>query len=369
MTSSRRCEMCPSGEPAPAVVFCEADACFLCAPCDDQVHQANRLAQRHVRRPVCAADAQPASEESDILVPDVDAGRTVSRHADEGGECDVAFDDFDDFEGVAFAKMPALNASDSDTGFLSLVPSAGLKAFDSDLSWDAVVPEEFEHVVPDVEYMAVAPSQAPRVPFISVVKSELVAPRVTLTPEAAVPASPVVPVLTGRPPPVGKVPAKARPEAESTAMSHAACPAPSLSSPSSVGALSKAQPAAPPADEDAGRVPPAPSCSGSSDADAMAPPENGDEPELKSVEQRRQIRAEALVRFRAKRANRSFRKKIRYGCRKVLAESRPRVKGRFVKKSDLALYALHGADYGEFKNFGSAGSGGKLTAEQAVSAL
>lgn len=42
-------------------------------------------------------------------------------------------------------------------------------------------------------------------------------------------------------------------------------------------------------------------------------------------------RAEALARFREKRANRNFAKKIRYQSRKQLAESRPRVRGQFVR--------------------------------------
>lgn len=55
---------------------------------------------------------------------------------------------------------------------------------------------------------------------------------------------------------------------------------------------------------------------------------------LKRIEeQKRRNRHAALVRFRAKKANRSFRKKVRYECRKQLADSRPRVKGRFVGRS------------------------------------
>lgn len=49
-------------------------------------------------------------------------------------------------------------------------------------------------------------------------------------------------------------------------------------------------------------------------------------------EGRNKERQKALVRFREKRASRSFQKKVRYQCRKQLAESRPRVKGRFVGK-------------------------------------
>eukprot|EP00522_Entomoneis_paludosa_P013038 CAMPEP_0172449614 /NCGR_PEP_ID=MMETSP1065-20121228/8269_1 /TAXON_ID=265537 /ORGANISM="Amphiprora paludosa, Strain CCMP125" /LENGTH=545 /DNA_ID=CAMNT_0013201319 /DNA_START=881 /DNA_END=2518 /DNA_ORIENTATION=+ len=42
-----------------------------------------------------------------------------------------------------------------------------------------------------------------------------------------------------------------------------------------------------------------------------------------------------IARFHAKRARRIWRKRIKYDCRKKLADSRPRIKGRFVKRSDM----------------------------------
>lgn len=45
-----------------------------------------------------------------------------------------------------------------------------------------------------------------------------------------------------------------------------------------------------------------------------------------------------LARFHAKRKKRVFSKKIKYECRKVLANDRPRVRGRFVKVTDLPRY-------------------------------
>jgi hypothetical protein len=48
-----------------------------------------------------------------------------------------------------------------------------------------------------------------------------------------------------------------------------------------------------------------------------------------------EARRQRIARFHAKRANRIWRKRIKYDCRKKLADSRPRIKGRFVKRSDM----------------------------------
>ena len=45
-------------------------------------------------------------------------------------------------------------------------------------------------------------------------------------------------------------------------------------------------------------------------------------------------RAAVIERFKSKRGRRVWNKKIRYGCRKNLADRRLRVKGRFVKRSE-----------------------------------
>lgn len=60
-------------------------------------------------------------------------------------------------------------------------------------------------------------------------------------------------------------------------------------------------------------------------------------------------REEALLKFRRKRNQRCFDKKIRYVNRKRLAERRPRVKGQFVRKMNGVNVDLNGqpdsADY------------------------
>ncbi|OAY65818.1 Zinc finger protein HD1, partial [Ananas comosus] len=53
---------------------------------------------------------------------------------------------------------------------------------------------------------------------------------------------------------------------------------------------------------------------------------------FKSVDRKARV-----LRYREKRKTRKFEKTIRYASRKAYAESRPRIKGRFVKRSDLAL--------------------------------
>lgn len=51
-----------------------------------------------------------------------------------------------------------------------------------------------------------------------------------------------------------------------------------------------------------------------------------------------EVRKEKLSRYRTKKAKRNFGRKIKYACRKALADSQPRVRGRFAKtdESDIS---------------------------------
>lgn len=44
-----------------------------------------------------------------------------------------------------------------------------------------------------------------------------------------------------------------------------------------------------------------------------------------------------VLRYREKRKSRKFEKTIRYASRKAYAETRPRIKGRFAKRSELEV--------------------------------
>jgi len=58
-----------------------------------------------------------------------------------------------------------------------------------------------------------------------------------------------------------------------------------------------------------------------------------------TLEESKVARQASLARYRAKKARRLSANTIRYHLRKVNADARPRIKGRFVKKSDLAALA------------------------------
>lgn len=58
-----------------------------------------------------------------------------------------------------------------------------------------------------------------------------------------------------------------------------------------------------------------------------------------------------VLRYREKRKNRKFEKTIRYASRKAYAETRPRIKGRFAKRSDVELEADRICGYGVVPSF------------------
>lgn len=59
-----------------------------------------------------------------------------------------------------------------------------------------------------------------------------------------------------------------------------------------------------------------------------------------------------VLRYREKRKNRKFEKRIRYASRKAYAETRPRIKGRFAKRTDVVeLDAERICGYGVVPSF------------------
>ncbi|ERN07246.1 hypothetical protein AMTRI_Chr12g240810 [Amborella trichopoda] len=81
------CEVC---EQAPASVTCKADAAALCVACDADIHSANPLARRHERFPVVPFYEPPApkSSASCLLVPDRGPKTTENAKLDDEDEDD-----------------------------------------------------------------------------------------------------------------------------------------------------------------------------------------------------------------------------------------------------------------------------------------
>jgi pseudo-response regulator 1 len=61
-------------------------------------------------------------------------------------------------------------------------------------------------------------------------------------------------------------------------------------------------------------------------------------------------RAAALAKFRQKRKDRCFDKKVRYVNRKKLAETRPRVRGQFVRQASNADIISTGDDISDYED-------------------
>ncbi|KAK9077739.1 hypothetical protein SSX86_006076 [Deinandra increscens subsp. villosa] len=74
------CEVC---ERAPASFTCKADAAALCVTCDREIHSANPLARRHERFPVVPfSDPGEINGQHRLLDPDVNVAKTEAEEAE-----------------------------------------------------------------------------------------------------------------------------------------------------------------------------------------------------------------------------------------------------------------------------------------------
>ena len=279
----RNCEMCPPGNARPASLYCEADACYLCSSCDDLVHGANRLAQRHVRRSI--EEQMPSLDDqlSSLFDEPTSSAGTTGTGTTTG-----------DYDLADLAAMPPL----------PLDALFGVRPTPAALEWDTVLGAlNPEPVTPPPPQTALQQQQQPQV--VRRVKSE--------------------PVLNGN--------SMTLVNSTTGANSFAAPSSPlsSVTEGSASSSLSTTTPGTSTTSIVVGDMP-----TGNMGIGATA---------AATAEQRKRLRAKALARFRSKRASRSFAKRVRYECRKQLADSRPRVKGRFVKKSEMALYRKYGEMY------------------------
>ncbi|KAF5456272.1 hypothetical protein F2P56_025772 [Juglans regia] len=281
------CEVC---EQAPAAVTCKADAAALCVTCDADIHSANPLARRHERVPVepffdSADSLIKSSALNNFLVVPTDQNVNASNNTTAKSETDT--NHHDDAEAASWLfpnpnfsskVMDGLDVKPSDILFSEMDP---FLEFDYpnpfySAGTDSVVPVQTKPVS-----AAVMNHSGERCFDIDFCRSKLsVFSYSTQSLSQSVSSSDV-----------GVVP-------DGNSMSDISYP---------FGRNMSADPNVP--------------VSGTTN-----------QPATQLCGSDREAR---VLRYREKRKNRKFEKTIRYASRKAYAETRPRIKGRFAKRTEI----------------------------------
>ncbi|KAG2308261.1 hypothetical protein Bca4012_082670 [Brassica carinata] len=300
MASSRLCDSCRS---AAATLFCRADAAFLCGECDGKIHTANKLASRHERVWLCQVCEQAPAH--------------VTCKADAAALCVTCDRDIHSANPLSrrHDRVPVAPLGSSSAATRSASSSANFLGEDADVSveptsWLLPNPSVKEGVVveipnlfADLDYSAVDPKM-----------------------EASENSSGndgVVPVQT-KPLFLNEDYFSFDISASKTTFPHAfSCINQTVSSTSL-------------------EVPLVPEGGGVTTTMTTATP---------AVQLSPAEREARVLRYREKRKNRKFEKTIRYASRKAYAEVRPRIKGRFAKRTDSRVND-GGGDVGVYGGFG-----------------
>ncbi|KAJ0260314.1 Zinc finger protein CONSTANS-LIKE 3 [Hirschfeldia incana] len=290
----RLCDSCRS---ATAALFCRADAAFLCGECDGKIHTANKLASRHERVWLCqVCEQSPAhvtckADAAALCVTcdrDIHSANPLSRRHER-----VPVTPF--YDAPAPQGAASFLGEDADVSVEAaswLLPNSSIK--------EGVV--EIPNLFADLDYSAVDPKM-----------------------EASENSSGndgVVPVQT-RALFLNEDYFNFDVSASKTTFPHAfSCINQTVSSTS---------------------------------LDVPLVPEGGAATSMTTATPAVQLspaeREARVLRYREKRKNRKFEKTIRYASRKAYAEVRPRIKGRFAKRTDSGVND-GGGDVGVYGGFG-----------------
>nr|AEH05761.1 CONSTANS-like 1 protein [Phalaenopsis hybrid cultivar] len=287
---ARSCDACKGATVASAILFCRADAAFLCGTCDARVHSANKLASRHERVSLCEVCEQ--------------APAAVTCKADAAALCSSCDADIHSANPLASRhhRIPIVPFFDS--------PSAdSAAAVDGDpdpesfFSGDAEADASWVLQDPPKEAQLEMPKSANC--FFSELNPFLDLEYASSVDAGMYQSDSVVPAGAGIPASFMLDFAKSKPAYSGYNIS------PSMSS------------------SEFGVVPDGEGC-------AMADVSTCGGGRSSSVTAVSMMDREARVmRYREKRKNRRFEKTIRYASRKAYAETRPRIKGRFAKRTEM----------------------------------
>ncbi|KAL2502164.1 Zinc finger protein CONSTANS-LIKE 5 [Forsythia ovata] len=284
LSSSSRHErvwMCEVCEQAPASVTCKADAAALCVACDRDIHSANPLASRHERVPVVPfyddAESLVKSTAASLLVPDSTSNimfATSSVHHEGKLDTCIAQDSF--VTDPWISQNPITSKLSSDTTDMKSMEL--LFSDDQFLDFDYPISSQPDSIVPVQTMKSPVPTQ--------------------LTDHSS----------------------ENRFEIDFT-RSNISSYNNSYTTPSFSQSVSSSS-------LDVGVVP-----EGSSFSESSYPfgVDLSGNQGSQIVGMNREAR---VLRYREKRKNRKFEKTIRYASRKAYAETRPRIKGRFAKRTE-----------------------------------
>ncbi|KAK9272222.1 hypothetical protein L1049_002837 [Liquidambar formosana] len=296
------CEAC---ERAPAAFICKADAASLCTTCDADIHSANPLARRHHRVPILPISGclygPPATDPGGPVVgPAADADESFLAVQ----EADETIDEEDEDEAASWLLLnPVKNNQQQNNGFL--------------------FGGEVDEYLDLVEYNSCAENQ-----FADQYNHQQ-QQHYSVVPQKNYGGDSVVPVQCEH----GKDQLQQQHQNFQLGMGFESSKAsysynPSLSHSLSISSM------------DVGVVPE----STMSDISISHPrPPKGtidlfSSPPMQMPPQLTPVDREARVlRYREKKKTRKFEKTIRYASRKAYAETRPRIKGRFAKRTDVEV--------------------------------
>ncbi|KAI3925169.1 hypothetical protein MKW98_009819 [Papaver atlanticum] len=315
------CEVCES---APASVTCKADAASLCVTCDADIHSANPLARRHERVPVvpffdsaisAAASAgnhkMINSDLNFLIVPDhfVKGQPNEVVEEDEDDVVDVKTsirkDDGDDAASWLFQNPPS-----SKLGVVvEAVPDLMLKSGIGVGGVDYLFSDVDSYL--DLDY-----------PDINGGEKQF---QNQHNQNGSAGSDSVVPVATN---PIQNHPAASFNHSENH------CYEFDFSKPKPAYSFNTQSVSHSVSSSEVGVVPDSSNCNSMTDISNPFSRNNVVVTQLTGLD-----REARVLRYREKRKNRKFEKTIRYASRKAYAETRPRIKGRFAKRTETEIEA------------------------------
>nr|ACS94258.1 CONSTANS-like protein [Phalaenopsis hybrid cultivar] len=283
---ARKCDGC-KGPAAAAVLFCRADAAFLCATCDARVHGANKLASRHERVWLCEVCEQ--------------APAAVTCKADAAALCSACDADIHTANPLAsrHQRVPVVPLFESPVPDPDLLYDADDGEEDSAGAASWILPAPAKDTVQGI--MKSADCFADVHPYLDLEYASSVEAGIyqsdSVVPAGAGASSGLIMLDFG----------KSKPKTHSYTISHS---------------MSSSEVAVVP-DGGGSALADVSNCAGGSGG-------MGERSAMMDREAR-------VMRYREKRKNRRFEKTIRYASRKAYAETRPRIKGRFAKRTEVEL--------------------------------